>query len=323
MTPLILHIGTQKTGSKALQHALVAACGTEFAYPSRQRLWHRHIHDALLKGDAGPLRAALAEIESSGAPVGVLSYEGFHELPDAALDLLAGEAGEATVVIFLRRQEDVIDSMINQTWKAHRRSYASALAQEERYLDDPNVMDYELKLSRLAQRFARVIPRIYVKGVSVVASFAEATKLPLSEPEEGTADPNPAATAVELATLREVKRRAGEHPRLRDIVEATRQAMARPGLGRLLASRRDAPARMLDPEMRACLAERYAASNARVAARWFPDVVSGGQLLFPPAVEVSPAVQVSPSAQVLPPAPARPRLGIVRQISGQFDLPRR
>lgn len=304
---IIIHFGVEKTGSKALQLALKAASGPDFVYPSSpEGNWHRPLHQGLEKMDDALLRQALEEI--GDALCGALSCEDFHRLPDPALALLsrsAGEAADETVaVVFLRRQDDYVDSFSNQMWKAHRVDHATAFRRKEVLLFDAESLDYERMLDRLETHYDRVIPLIYEKGVSTIARFAEATDLRLSEPTRGAPDPNPAATARELATLREVKRLAGPRPDLYDIVEATRRAMARKGPRRWLARFGDGPAVMLSQAEREAVMRLHEETNERVRRRWFPE----RDTLFTPS---------GPASEILN---ARPRADVVREIRRRFDF---
>lgn len=109
----IIHIGYQKTGSKALQkffaHEPQRRPGTTLVYPrsGRAGLWHRPLHDELVAGRVDSLRAAIEEATRAGSRFAVLSFEGFSTMPGEAVSLLRRELGEATVVIFLRKQDDL------------------------------------------------------------------------------------------------------------------------------------------------------------------------------------------------------------------------
>lgn len=83
----IIHIGYQKTGSKALQHFLAnephRRPGTRISYPvaGRDGHWHRPMHDQLLAGNTQYLRAAIEEASAGDSQRAVLSFEGFCTMP--------------------------------------------------------------------------------------------------------------------------------------------------------------------------------------------------------------------------------------------------
>jgi hypothetical protein len=304
---LFVHLGMRMTGSKALQSALRSASGDSFVYPlSRDgELWHQAIHYALIERDAAPLEEALAQIR--GAPVGVLSYEAFHELDDAALALLAERARangrEVKAVIFLRRQDEYVASLINQFWKAHRVSHADAQEKIAALLSGATLLDYDQLLHRLSNHFAAVIPIIYDKWQSSVKQFADATGIWLRDAANGI-DLNPASSAVEMATLKAVKKLAGADPRLPQIVESTGKALAQPGLARTLATIRDRPAATLSHTSAQEIMRKYVESNQRLSAQWF----EGREPLFRPSR--------------LPPfrSEYRPRSDVIRKIRREFQL---
>lgn len=239
---------------------------------------------------------------------GVISYEGMHLLPDPALDLLAARAREAAAetwaVMFLRRQDDYAESLANQKWKAHRVSWQEAHDTELALLEGRLIVDYEAILSRLEARFDRLMPLVYDKRRSTDMQFSEATGLDLVPPPSAP-DPNPALGAVGLATLREVKRLAGERADLFDVVEATHPALHAPGLRRRIARFRDGPVTIFGAEQRERIMSRHAASNERVRAPWFPERSE----LFPPFPAGIPA-----------PRSAQARRDVVRRIQGRFGL---
>lgn len=71
----IVHIGAQKTGSKAIQeflgHEPHRIAGRTFCFPSSGRVgtWHRPIHEELANGQSDLLQAAIQEgIETLAEP---------------------------------------------------------------------------------------------------------------------------------------------------------------------------------------------------------------------------------------------------------------
>ena len=278
------------------------ASGDGFIYPvvdggGFSTLRHRWIFERLKVLDPSPLEEALDQITK--APVGVLSSEAFHELADPALDLLVSRCGEAAretiAVVFLRRQDEYVNSFANQAWKAHRLSFAQAESHVQNLMQGPPTLFYDVLLDRLATRFNQVCPLIYEKGKSTVGQFSSVTGLRLPEAPPGKPDPNQAANAVQLATLKEVKRLAGEDPRLFDIINATREALAAPQPQQSMATSDNAPASMLNPERARSIMELYQQSNERLHARWFPD----REQLFPAAQFAKPVENVKARADVV------------------------
>lgn len=114
---VFLHVGTRKSGTTSLQHALVASRdvlaehGVHLLHPDRDVV-KRELMDPLRvlrdKGDPGPARVAVdalrRSIDADPAPVHLLSVETLAEMPREVTDLLVGalEGYEVHVVITAR-----------------------------------------------------------------------------------------------------------------------------------------------------------------------------------------------------------------------------
>ena len=122
----VIHIGVAKTGSKALQtflsSELVRLHGEMGFYPTSGRagIWHEPLHDELLAGNTSALAAAVSEATSQSARLTFLSYEGLCDLPTPGIRDLQQKVGSAKIVLFLRRQDQIVNSFYNQLIKAHR-----------------------------------------------------------------------------------------------------------------------------------------------------------------------------------------------------------
>ena len=196
----VIHIGMQKTGSKAIQHFLaneadkirdVRLC---FAPQGREGIWHLPIYSALLEGDASQLQAAVSETNERDWDIGVFSSEDFFQLPPKSIQLTHEILGDAQIILFLRSQPDLINSLLNQFAKAHRVS-ADEVAAFERELGkyDPE-FDYRAVISKWSDVFGRqaITPVIYEKGVDSVQLFCHAIGVAIPSTYQRTINPNPA-----------------------------------------------------------------------------------------------------------------------------------
>ncbi|NOD46271.1 MULTISPECIES: hypothetical protein [unclassified Ruegeria] len=330
---LIVHFGMPKTGSKALQKIIRRNVSDDLAYPLSQGRWHRSIHDALLKMDDGPLLSSLEEV--AGTRLAIISYENFSALPDEALKILSDRArtaaNETWAMLFLRKQDEYAESLINQMWKAHKVSWEKANKVQSDLLEGKLSLDYEMILDRIGAGFNRVVPLVYDKSISSHISFSKAVGVKLDAPASLTSGRvNPALSAVELETMREVKRLAGNHEKLSDIVTATRRAFNSKAEDPNASSMIDGPATCLSDEQRETIMNRYASSNERVRERWFPNRAE----LFPNSNKLrdnstervrkrwftNPAGLFSKSNANPDTTHAKPRLDVVSRVQREFDL---
>jgi hypothetical protein len=271
---LIIHIGYQKTGSKALQRFFAHEPGRRadgaLYYPvaGREAGWHKPIRDELVAGGDAALHAAVAEAEASGCAHAVLSFEGFSTMPAAAVRAMRAVTGPARIVMFLRRQDDLVNSMLNQLVMAHRTSYEWIEEYESTLADYDPLLDYRALLQVWADSFGEdaLVPLLYAKDEDAAVRFGRAVGIDVAPAAPTATNPNPALDAESYRVLRELKRGADDaalpalvdqaHARLRErFVDTFRQ----PGIS------------LVDAPTRAAILANYRDSNDWVRARWFPE----------------------------------------------------
>ena len=105
------------------------------------------------EGDGSELEAAVAAHASHRDSIGVFSGEGLHALPPRSVRLIREKLGEAQIVMFVRRQDFAMNSLLNQYAKAHRVTF-DAVKHFERNITDYNPnFDYWRILSLCADVF--------------------------------------------------------------------------------------------------------------------------------------------------------------------------
>jgi hypothetical protein len=268
-----LHAGVQKTSSKAIQHFLAEeeerASEARFCFPMRGRvgMWHRPIFDALSVGDATDLAAAVAECACGKPDMGVLSFEGFHALAPAGIRLVRDVLGDATIILFIRRQDDAINSMLNQMAKEHRVSF-ERVKEFERTLDryDPK-LDYRETLRRWAAVFGErsVVPIVYEKRTDAVRSFCDA--IGVAYTAKPRPNPNPALSGAGYEAFLRAKAAVVDDDDLPRAVADAHAAFASELTDTLI----DEGPRLFDEATRRRIMRNYEASNEAVRAAWFPE----------------------------------------------------
>ncbi|HEX6827365.1 MAG TPA: hypothetical protein VF104_00145, partial [Burkholderiales bacterium] len=169
----MLHIGTDKTGSTALQEFFAGnaeALGRHgFVYLKsgrNHRPNHTAIHEPTLAGDYSWWRRLAKELMASPMPRGLVSFEGFYHLNEAQLRRVRKElAGLAVkIVIYLRRQSDMVRSGVAQRIKSGQMNLA--LAQYTPALLVTIGASYESVLARFGAVFGRdnLLVRRYEHG---------------------------------------------------------------------------------------------------------------------------------------------------------------
>ena len=278
----VLHIGYQKTGSKALQTFLgrqpERRPGVSLCFPGtgREGLWHRPIHEELKLGGSSLLAGAVAEAEASGCELAVLSFEGLCMLPRTAIERVRKLVGPARVVMFLRRQDELANSILNQMVMAHRCDFEWIEWYENKITEYDPDLDFRLMLSHWSDCFGRanVIPLRYDKRADAAVRFGDAIGMQVLPPPPGQGNPNPALDLEGFRILRELKR---------DVPEEQVPALVDKALADLaphfVDTVRSEGASLLDAARRDAIYRNYAESNEWVRQQWFPDSPS----LFPPA----------------------------------------
>lgn len=293
--PCVLHIGTPKTGSTALQYFLsrnrdqLASAGV--VYPASVERGHAQHDLAFLTGGGYPewattQPASLDEliertrIELDGQPTEsrlILSSENFYWLsePSRARNMLASlgyRPEQVAVVVYLRRQDEAVESWYNQLIKAL--GYSASF--EQSIVDYGELWDYEAQIARWAAAFgsASIVPRIYCSeggSFDVRRDFVSVLGLATSGLDFATAQPNLRLVRDLLEFQRVINRLPLPTPDKRRYHK------------QLIRLSSDAPALGLDDAplhttaTRQAVHERYTAGNRAVAHRYF-----GADELFTP-----------------------------------------
>ena len=275
----VIHIGPQKTGSKALQQFLlqqqerILSPRVVFPAEGRQGVWHQSLHNALLEGDSSAVATAV-EHYREGADLGIWSYEGLHELPAASVALFREALGEAQVVLFLRRQDERINSFLNQLVKAHRAPIEWIEAFEASILEYKPAFDYRATILSWAASFGMdaITPLIYDKRVGVVEPFCRATGITLAPASASSlmANEQPVNPALDVhgyRVLREMKAQRPSPEQLPDLVTRTLQHLTSSFVDTSLSEGVD----LIGDEDKRAIMALYAESNEWVRSRWYPE----------------------------------------------------
>lgn len=281
---ITLHVGTQKTGSKAIQyflmHELATAAGGAMCFPQsgREGGWHQPIYFELLRGETRLLSAAVREIVSSGTGRGVLSCELFYSLPSEAIRLMQDIVKDARIILFMRRQDQLVNALYNQFIKSHRvgigriRQFESSIGD---YIGD---FDHWKTIARWEAVFGRhrVVPVVYSKHEDAAEVFADLAGIPWPGRKAGPegVNPNPALGISGARILRRVKELCEHDADLPILVTVAHRV-----LGHLFVdTHRHGDLYLISARVRHEIFSRYRESNAVVQASYFP----GRERLFPP-----------------------------------------
>jgi hypothetical protein len=231
----IVHIGTEKTGSKAIQgflaHEPHRIAGRTFCFPKSGRVggWHRPIHHGLFNGQTHLLEAAIQEGMESSADLGILSYEGLYSLTEPQIELLHKSLGTARILLFIRRQDQLTNSRYNQLFKSHLRSYQDIVEFESSMLDYRADFDHMKTLQKWGAVFGmgNLLPIIYDKSKNAIEQFLDSVGLSADFDNYQFRNPNPAIDPEGLSILRAVKQQNTDPSALPNLIDAAHSILAR------------------------------------------------------------------------------------------------
>ncbi len=208
---LVLHIGTHKTGTSALQSALDGArnalLGHDLLYPDTRRPpWpdlpkHCSVYQAAVSGDAAlqarERDALLSEFDASGAHTLLISEEGLSEPDERIPSFFAplAERFEIEVICLLRRQDLFVEALFNQFVREGARRESRPILTFARGRTTRARLDYHALLSRWTAIGAQVRALDFdgpsVRGPGLMAAFEATLELPALGLSDRRANPSP------------------------------------------------------------------------------------------------------------------------------------
>ena len=272
---LILHLGTHKTGTSALQAALDGARdhllhdhGLLYA-DTRRPPWpdlpkHCSVYQAAAHGDAAAQarerELLVSEFENSRATALLLSEEGLSEPDDKVLRFFEplAQRFDIEVLCFLRRQDLFVEALFNQFVRESARRESRPILTFARAPATRARLDYHALLSRWAGLGARVQALDFdgpaVRGPGLMAAFESALGLSAIGLPDQRANPSP---DMRLALLLNRMNRLRVPYELTPLLHATR-SLTQSGL--------PAMRHLLGGDERRRLLAEFDASNERLAA---------------------------------------------------------
>lgn len=288
---LILHIGTPKTGSTAVQHFLVqnetALNGLGYSYFKQHRSGHLH-EDFFDNFDAARCTALAEELKRFRHVV--LSFEGAYLVPENVVRRLSAFTADTRILLFVRNTESWVNSLLNQFYKGPRISFSYI----ENFLkfegESLELFDVDRHLRRWERYFDRsaIHVRPYQYETPVREIMLDVMGVGPEDRRQLVFSDQTSNTAADLRlirALRWMKREIGDGD-TDLLVQATRKLTIELNDARI--DTRVAPAPMLlDDRQRDILRARFEAANAELCARYALDADSlngsGGRGQMPPA----------------------------------------
>jgi len=276
MDKLYLHAGTHKTGSTALQQFLnmnrTWLASQDICYPEPSGYSHSSSAQALRKNNPLPLQANLDEIRNSGKRVGLLSAEDFRYHPERIKDALKEDAGKLTVILYLRRQDDYLDSTYKERVKSPKRQETSTFDEYvKKYLTEEEPLQSKIDWYSMLQKWSnyfskdQIVVRVYESdqfvGGNLFTDFLNTLGLEQSPSltYPGVTDSNPSLSPYLTEFLRRTnaQRSQEEQATLIDLLQKVQPE--------IMARIPNVPQHFISPKQRISLLKRYHSSNQKVA----------------------------------------------------------
>ena len=197
-------------------------------------------------------------------------------LEEAQINWLKESLPDIIAVVFLRRQDQLINSLHNQLHKAHRISLRELENFEHQMLDYNVAYDYRAILERWTGVLGHepVVPILFDKTISSVAAFFRCVNVEVNLEGYDETYPNRAIDNFGLAVLRWVKYFVHDEQELPKVMNEAHRKLAA-----YFVAPGDLEERYsLAPEKRQRIMSHYEASNEWVRHKFFPE----HQSLFPP-----------------------------------------
>lgn len=269
---LLLHAGMHRTGSTDLQIFLAdnreALAGRGVVYPGERRD-HQDLAWALLRGDADG-EDVLRLLPRRGAETAVLSAEDFFVHEDLGWLKAVRRRVEVEVLVYLRRQDDWLNSWYNQhvKWPFQRRKSRMSPQRFLASIEDFHWLDFETTLARWADALGEA--RVHVAPVEA-GRGAEGQV-------EDVIDDFRARLGLDPAGLRRQANRVNDsmpvhcleiarHMGLHDMPPAARMRVIA-ALRKGLAAHATEARTVFSPEERNAVLDRFEASNRATARRF-------------------------------------------------------
>jgi len=191
-------------------------------------VWHEPLYYQLQDGDCAVLDTVVREAETCGADTVLLSYEGLSVLGGEQIRWFTDVFDDVTAVVFLRRQDQLVNSFHNHLHKVHRAGLAEIEAYERSMLDYDTECDYRRVLERWAGALGheRLRPVVHDRSRSSVREFFG--RAAMSVDYAGYVDEccNTAVDAFGLSVMRRVNGMAAGEQELRAIMNEAHRALS-------------------------------------------------------------------------------------------------